>query len=329
MPRAGQQDDVDGPKTGDIGRFSAHQRSLDAEVGRIAGEQFGVVSLGQLEGLGLTGDAVVKRAESGRLYRVHQRAYSLTPRVMSQRGKLVAAVLACGPDAVLSHRSAAYLWGLIDEWNEPIDVTAPNRRGRSPAGVAAHRDGSIQPIDKTVLHGVPCTSLARTLLDYAGVAPEWELRRAVAQAEVLGVLDVNAMRSILRRGRRRRGVARLRLVIDSLHPQTKRTRGDLERLFLAMCIRAELPQPEVNIWLDVPGGKPLQADFLWREARLIVEADSRGFHDTASAFEYDRKREQRFQAAAWRVSRCTWAQVEHESQRLAATIRALLAQASS
>jgi Protein of unknown function (DUF559) len=288
-----------------------------------------VVSLEQLEGLGLTGDAVVKRAESGRLYRVHQRAYSLMPRVTTQRGKFMAAVLACGPGAVLSHRSAAYLWGLVDEWVEPIDVTAPNRRGRSPDGVAAHRDGSLRPVDKTKLHGIPCTSLARTLLDYAGVAPEWELGRAVAQAEVLGVLDWDALRSLLRRGRRRRGVARLRLVVDSLHPDTKRTRGDLERLFLAMCIRAELPQPEVNIWLDIPGGKALQADFLWRGARLIVEADSRGFHDTASAFEYDRKREQRFQAASWRVSRCTWAQVEREPQRLAATIRSLLSQASS
>jgi predicted transcriptional regulator of viral defense system len=298
-------------------------------VGRIAGEQFGVVSREQLEGLGLAGEAAIKRAVSGRLHRVHQRVYSLTPRVMTQRGMFMAAVLACGPGAALSHISAAYLWGLVDEWVEPIDVTAPNRRGRSPDGVAAHRDGSLQPVDVTKLYGIPCTSLARTLLDYAGIAPEVELRRAVAQAEVLGVLDRAAVRSILRRGRRRRGVARLRLVVDSLHPQTKRTRGELERLFLAMCIRADLPQPEVNVWLDVPGGKPLQADFLWRDARLIVEADSRKFHDTASAFEYDRKREQRFQAAKWRVSRCTWAQVEREPRRIAATIRSLLAQASS
>jgi predicted transcriptional regulator of viral defense system len=298
-------------------------------VGRIAGEQFGVVSREQLEGVGVTGEAAIKRAASGRLHRVHQGVYSLTPRVMTQRGMFIAAVLACGPGAILSHGSAAYLWGLVDEWNVPIDVTAPNRRGRCPDGVAAHRDGSLGAVDKTRVHSIPCTSLARTLLDYAGVAPEWELRRAVAQAEVLGVLDWDAMRSILRRGRRRRGVARLRLVVDSLHPHTKRTRGDLERFFLAMCISAELPQPEVNIWLDVPGGRPLQADFVWRDAGLIVEADSRGFHDTASAFEYDRKREQRFQAAAWRVSRCTWAQVEREPQRLAATIRSLLSQASS
>jgi predicted transcriptional regulator of viral defense system len=328
MPQPARQDDVDGPKTGNMGRFSAHQRAVNVEVGRIAGEQFGVVSREQLEDLGLTGEAAIKRAVSGRLYRVHQRVYSLTPEVMTQRGRLTAAVLACGPGAVLSHRSAAYIWGLIDEWTEPIDVTAPNRRGRSPDGVAAHRDGSLQPIDKTELHGIPCTSLARTLLDHAGIVPEWELRRAVAQAEVLGVFDRDEVRSVLRRGHRRRGVARFRFVVDSLHPQTKRTRGDLERLFLAMCIRANLPQPEVNVWLDVPGGKPLQADFLWRGARLIVEADSRKFHDTASAFEYDRKREQRFQAAAWRLSRCTWSQIEREPRRLAATIRSLLGQAS-
>jgi hypothetical protein len=241
----------------------------------------------------------------------------------------MAAVLACGPDAVLSHRSAAYLWGLVDEWHEPIDVTAPNRRGRSPDGVAAHRDGSLQPIDRMTLHGIPTTSLARTLLDYAGVVAEWELRKAVAQAEVLEVLDRAAVRSVLRRGRRRRGVARMRLIMDTLHPETKRSRSELERLFLAMCVGAGLPHPEVNIWLDVPGGNPLQADFLWRDARLIVEADSREFHDTASAFEYDRKRAQRFELAGWHVSRCTWAQVEHEPQRLIATIRALLDRAAA
>ncbi len=329
MPRAARQDDVDGPKTQDGVEFSARQRGRHGEVARICHEQHGLITLGQLEEQGLTVRAVHERLVAGRLHRIHQRVYSLTPGVFSQRGKFMAAVLASGPGAVLSHRSAAYLWGLVDEWDEPIDVTAPNRRGRSPAGVAAHRDGSLRLIDKTKLYGVPCTSLARTLLDYAGVAPEWELRRAVAQAEVLGVLDVEEMRSTLRRGSRRRGVARLRLVIDSLHPQTRRTRGDLERLFLGMCIRTELPQPEVNIWLDVPGGRALQADFLWRDARLIVEADSRGFHDTASAFEHDRKREQRFQSAAWRVCRCTWAQVEREPRRVAATIRALLAQASA
>lgn len=287
--------------------------------------QNGVVTRDQLEGLGLNDQAIAKRVDRGRLHRIHQTVYSLTPRLMTERGKFMAAVLACGPDAVLSHRSAAYLWGIVDRWEAPIDVTAPNRRGRSPDGVAAHRDGSLQPIDKTTRHGIPCTSLARTLLDYGGVEPEWKVRKAVSEAEVLQILDPDAVRSVLRRGRRRRGVARLRLIMDTLHPQTWRTRSELERRLLALCARVDIPEPEVNVWLDVPGGDPLQADFLWRDARLIVEADSRRFHDTASAFERDPRRAQRFELAGWRVSRCTWSQVEREPLQLATTIRGLLA----
>jgi predicted transcriptional regulator of viral defense system len=306
--------------------FSAHQHGVDSEVGQIAIRQNGVVTLEQLEGLGLTGRAIVKRAAAGRLHRVHQTVYSLTPGVMTERGKFMAAVLACGPDAVLSHRSAAYLWGLVDTWEEPIDVTAPNRRGRSPDGVAAHRDGSLQPIDKTTLYGIPCTSVARTLLDFTGAVRDWEARKAVAQAEVLQILDKPKLRALLKRSRRRRGVARLRLILDTINPQTKRTRSELERLFLAMCSKRSVPEPEVNVWLSAPDGRRYQADFLWRDSRLIVEADSRRFHDTDSAFVSDRKRRQQLELAGWRVSQCTWEEVETEPRRLAATVRALISQ---
>jgi predicted transcriptional regulator of viral defense system len=298
---------------------------VDAEVGHLAVAQNGVVTREQLEGLGLNDQAIAKRVARGRLHRTRGRVYSLTPRVMTERGRFMAAVLACGPDAVLSHRSAAYLWGLVDSWEEPIDVTAPNRRGRSPEGVAAHRDGSLQPIDKTTIHRIPCTSLARTLLDFAAVAPEWEVRKAVAEAEVLGILDKSKLRALLKRSRRRRGVARLRLILDTIHPQTKRTRSELERLFLGMCVKRAVPEPEVNVWLPAPNGKRYQADFLWRDRKLIVEADSRRFHDTDSSFVSDRKRQQQLELAGWRVSRCTWEEVEREPRRLALTVQGLLA----
>jgi hypothetical protein len=326
MPEAHQPLSVDGPKTRHIGKFSAHQRGVDAEVGRLAVAQNGVVTREQLEGLGLNDQAIAKRVARSRLYRVNQRVYSLTPGVMTERGKFMAAVLACGPGAVLSHRSAAYLWGLVQTWEDPIDVTAPNRRGRSPGGVAAHRDRSLQPIDKTSLHGVPCTSVARTLLDFAGVAPEWEVRRAVAEAEVLRILDRPRLRALLRRSRRRRGVARLRLILDTIHPQTKRTRSELERLFLGVCASRAVPEPEVNVWLPAPDGRRYQADFLWRDAELIIEADSRRFHDTDSAFVSERKRQQQLELAGWRVSRCTWEEVEQEPRRLALTVQGLIAQ---
>jgi very-short-patch-repair endonuclease len=325
MPESAEQHGVDGPKSALCQRFSAHQPGCEGAIAEMIAMQNGVATLAQLEALGLSRRAIQQRERIGRLHRVHQRVYSLTPRAMTERGQFMAAVLACGPDAVLSHRSAAYLWGLVDTWEEPIDVTAPNRRGRSPTGVAAHRNGSLQPIDTTNLYGIPCTSVARTLLDFAGVEPEWKVRKALAQAEVLRILDRPRLRTLLKRSRRRRGVARLRLILDTIHPQTKRTRSELERLFLEMCARATLPSPEVNVWLPAPDGKRYQADFLWRDAKRIIEADSRRFHDTDSSFLSDRKRQQQLELAGWRVSRCTWEEVEQEPRRLALTVQGLLA----
>ncbi|HEY2334769.1 MAG TPA: DUF559 domain-containing protein [Solirubrobacterales bacterium] len=162
-------------------------------------------------------------------------------------------------------------------------------------------------------------------MDLAAVIPVWELRKAISEAEVLGLLDQVGVRGLIKRSRGRRGVARLRMLLDEIHPQTKRTRSEMERRFLRLCTRAGLPQPEVNAPLSVEGLR-LMPDFLWRDASLIVEADSRRYHDTDSAFQRDRRREQRFLLAGWRVARCTWEQIDREPQSLAETIRALLTQ---
>jgi len=166
------------------------------------------------------------------------------------------------------------------------------------------------------------------LLDLAGVLPVRQLRRALAEAEVLRIVDLTVLRRLIRRSRGRRGVARLRLLLDELDPETTRTRSELERMLLRLYTQAGLPRPEVNVPLDVGDGY-VEADFLWREAGLIVEADGRRFHDTNSAFDNDRRREQRLQLAGWRVSRCTWWQVEREPHQLVATIRGLLAQSTT
>jgi len=236
----------------------------------------------------------------------------------------MAAVLACGQNAVLSHRSAASLLGLREDRRSKIDVTAPGRRGRAPREIDAHRDGSLVSADRTKVNDIPCTSVARTLLDLAGVEPVWKLRKAVGEAEVKRILALGDVRDLIERSGGRRGVARLRLALDEIHPETRRTRSYMERQFLAMCTRGGLPSPEVNVTLRVAGGD-FKPDFLWREAGLIVEADSRQFHDTDMSFLDDRRREQRLQLAGWRVSHCTWWEIEHESRRLAETIRALLA----
>jgi very-short-patch-repair endonuclease len=305
--------------------ISAHRRGeRDREIARVAAGQHGLVTLRQLEAMGVARSAVHKRIAAGRLHRVHDGVYAVGHRVLTRHGNFLAAVLAGGPDAVLSHRSAAELWGLLDgEGDAPLDVTAPHRRGRTPPGISAHRDGSLRPADRTRRNRIPCTSVARTLLDLAAVVPVPKLRRALAEAEVLRVLDRSALREVIRRGRGRRGVARLRLLLEELDPKTKWTRSEMERAFLRMCRRGGLPEPEVNVRLTI-GGKRLEPDFLWRDAGLIVEADSRTFHDTYSAFSDDRKREQQLQLAGWRVSRCTWAQIQHEPRSLSETIHALL-----
>jgi very-short-patch-repair endonuclease len=258
---------------------------------------------------------------------VHQGVYAVGYRLLATDGRLMAAVLACGPHAVLSHRSAIVLWGLRGDPHGSIDVTAPNRRGRIPAGIRAHRDGSLTSADRTSVRGIPCTSVARALLDFAATAPLWELRKAISEAEVLRVLDHRAVRDLIKRSRGRRGVAQLRMLMDDIHPETKRTRSEMEIRFIQMCTRAGLPSPEVNVVLAVKGVR-LRPDFLWRDAGLIVEADSRRYHDTDSAFQLDRRREQLLQLDGWRVSRCTWEQIDRKPRILAETIRELLAQSN-
>jgi len=205
-----------------------------------------------------------------------------------------------------------------------IDVTAPGRRGRIPQGIDAHRASSLQPTDHTAVRGIPCTTIARTLLDLAAVVPKRQLRDAVAEAEVLRLFDPVSIDEVIRLNRGRRGVGQLRLVVSELDPQLRYTRSRLEQRFLALCKRAGLPPPEVNASIELDGGR-VNPDFLWRESRLIVETDGRQYHDTRSAFERDRRRDQRLKMAGWQVIRCTWQQVTTESLEVGQMIRTILA----
>jgi very-short-patch-repair endonuclease len=303
-----------------MGVSEARRQPVDAVIADLAARQHGVVALSQLEDAGLSVRAVQKRVARGRLHRVYEGVYAVGHPLIGRDGAFMAAVIACGSGALLSHCSAADLWGLRQSGNNAVDVTAPNRRGRIPAQINAHRDGSLAAGDRTVRCGIPCTTVSRTLLDLAGVLSPWELRKAVSEAEVLRILDIAEARALVRRCRGRRGVARLRLCIDEISPVTRKTRSELERSFLRRCERNGLPRPEVNAPLDV-GGIKLRPDFLWRDARVILEADSRKYHGTGSAFELDRQREQRFFAAGWHVVRCTWRQVELEPQTLLTSLR--------
>jgi len=315
---------ADGTKTDPGIRKSARRRekrpSFDRQMAELAGRQFGLVALWQLSEL--DEELARKRAKVGKLHRVQRGVYAVGHPVLSRNGHLLAAVLAYGAGAVLSHRAAAVLHGLLDEVGSRIDVIAPNRRGRSPAGIAAHRDGTLAATDRTEVHGIPCTSVARTLLDLAA-AKDRSLRHAIAQAEVERKFDLEAIEELLSRSKGRRGVRRLRRAIAHHDPREQLTRRELEARFLALCRRSHLQLPEVNGHLIVDGVS-LMPDFLWRDARLIVEADSRRVHGTVAAFEKDRRRDQRLTAAGWTVIRCTWRQVLDEPEALVGTVRTLL-----
>jgi len=321
-PKLHPQPTADGPISDVIDRFSARRRGdkVDQRIAGLAEQQHGVVSLGQLFSLGLSEAAVQQRATAGRLHRVQQGVYAVGHSKLSREGEFMAAVLASGRGAVLSHRSAAVLWELTPDSPGPIDVTAPNRRGRNPVSIRAHRDESLLAADRTRVRGIPCTNVARVLLDLAAVLSVGQLRRALSEAEVLRLLDPVALRELIRRSRGRRGVARLRMLMDELHPATRRTRSELERSFLRLCESVGLPEPEVNVRIRA-GSTELEADFLWRDAHLIVETDGRRFHGTSSAFELDRRREQLLYAAGWHVVRCTWRQVDAGSAELIHALR--------
>lgn len=168
-----------------------------------------------------------------------------------------------------------------------MDGIAPNRRGRAPQGIAAHRDGTLTSADRLLIDGIPCTSLARTLLDIAATETPNTLRYAVTQAEVEEIFDLAEVVELLKRSKGRRGVARLRLAIDHHDPLEQETRQELEKKLLRLFKRAGFRPPEVNGHLVVDGIS-LMPDLIWRDARLIVEADSRRVHGTLTAFEKDR-----------------------------------------
>lgn len=312
-----------------VGKSSRQREGgIDRTIAEMAGRQYGVVALWQLEDLGLHVKVVDKRVAAGRLHRVHQGTYAVGHPRLSRRGHLMAAVLACGQGAVLSHRSAASLHGILEDSRNRVDVIAPNRRGRSPEGIAAHRDGTLTPADRVVIDGVPCTSLARTLLDLAATESPGTLRYALTQAEVERIFDLAEVVELLKRSKGRRGVARLRLAIELHDPQEQEARLELEKRLLRLFKRGSFSPPEVNGHLVVDGIS-MMPDFLWRDARLIVEADSRRVHGTITAFEKDRQRDQRLAVAGWTVIHVTWHQVTHEPGRLTQTLRTLLSRGTA
>ena len=294
----------------------------DVLIGRLAERQHTVVSLLQLQSCGLSPSAVRERVASGRLVRIHRGVYAVGHGRLTLRGHWMAAVLAYGPGAVLSHRSAAALHGTRPDNRPKTDVTVPSPSARRRPGIVVHRSTTLRPADITTIDGIPCTSLARTLLDLADDVDRTGVERAVSQAEVLGIFDLREVEDVLSRATGRHGAGVLRSVLAEYDGPTL-TEKELEARFLALCRAASLPKPEVNAWITLDDGIVYKVDFLWRAEHLVVETDGWGSHGTRQAFENDRRRDRRLRLAGWDVVRFTWRDVEREPGEVTAVLAAL------
>jgi putative AbiEi antitoxin of type IV toxin-antitoxin system/uncharacterized protein DUF559 len=289
----------------------------DSAVAHAAVRQHGVVTRRQLENAGLGARAIRNRVARGQLHRIHRGVYAVGHKGLSWHGRWMAAVLACGEGAALSHGSAASLWGLLKPIEGPIHVSIPSTSGRKARrGIHIHRCPSLaspfiaEPSPSPsyprqaggrrgrllVTHrdNIPVTTVSRTIEDLrASSLPEYLVRRAIRQAELKGY--------------------RLE------HIETDRTRSDLETAFLALFAHHRIPPPEVN-----PKLGRYEVDFLWRDEKLIVEADTWTYHRGSVAFEDDHARDLELRQQGFAILRFTDRQLESEPERIIADIRGAL-----
>jgi len=297
-------------------------RGGDAALAELAERQHGVVARWQLIALGFRKGAIEHRLSVGRLHRVHAGVYAVGHRVLSREGRWMAAVLASGPEAVLSHRSAAALWGIRRTAPEVIDVTVPRRSRSSPR---IRRHVGVLPEDERAEHlGVPVTTAARTVWNLAATSPRHQVEADLRQLEFLRLYDGIALPHLLDRYPGARGCRRVRAALEQLREAPEgRTRSALEERFLAFLDRYGLPRPQLNAWLELPGGG-VEVDCLWPGTGTVVELDGWQAHGTRSAFVGDRTRDRRLRAAGYHVTRIAWSQLDAEPEAIAADLRSFL-----
>ncbi|MBV9167471.1 MAG: type IV toxin-antitoxin system AbiEi family antitoxin domain-containing protein [Solirubrobacterales bacterium] len=302
------------------------QPAFDAAIACLAARQHGVVGLNQLCELGLSARAIQHRARVGRLHRIYPGVYSLVPASLLKReGRWMAAALAGGPGAVVSHRTAAALNELMRTERTKIDVTILGRTGRKHPGLDIHRSTTLTAADTTNVNGIPCTTVARTLFDLGEVIDGRRLERAFDQAEILEILDMRAIEDQVCRNATRPAAQRVKRVLEAHYIGSTPTESEIEEAFLALCRRARLPQPEVQQWLHLPdGGPPIRADFLWRHQRVVVETDGDRYHGTHQAARRDARRDQRLTVHRFKPIRTGWRQIFYRPAELEATLRALV-----
>ncbi|HKP20972.1 MAG TPA: DUF559 domain-containing protein [Thermoleophilaceae bacterium] len=285
---------------------------LDGAIADLARRQHGVVSRIQLLGLGMGADAIEWGMKRRRLLRVHRGVYAVGHLALTRNGRFMAAVLACGEGAALSHFSAAVLWGILEDRGQLIHVTVEGNR--VCRGVVVHRS----PLENQRVRraGIVVTTVGRTLTDLADVVRRRRtLERAFDEAEYLR-LDWHSARPIHGRS----GSGLLSSVLAVHEPGTTRTLSGLEEEFLELCDHHGFPRPAVNVSIE-----GYLCDFVWREERVIAETDGLRAHGTRRARERDPVRDTDLQIAGWRVMRIPSLRLSREEEAVAEQLARLLA----
>jgi hypothetical protein len=298
-----------------------------ARLADLATVQGGVVSLSQLGDEGVSRQLAAERAAAAQLHRVHRGVYAMGHRSVSRQTLLRAALLACGEGAVISHVTAAALWGMFDQWPHLIDVTVPVEAGRKIAGIRPRRCRYPAEDEITAHQGVVCTTPARVLVDLAGIWGSGSLRKVVERTAVLKRLDLVAVDFAIENAKRRRGLRALQATLAPWRTgkdEPPDLRSDFEALAFPRLLEMGLPLPECNPKLRFDD-EVLMVDFLWREQLFILETDGAATHETPVAFQRDRRRDQLLVAGGYRVMHATWDQVRDELDGVVTRIATALA----
>jgi very-short-patch-repair endonuclease len=289
----------------------------DRAVAALARTQHGVVTAGQLEAAGFTDAVIRRRVDGGWLVRRHQGVYQLGV-VAARFGDEMAALLAVGPRASLSHWTSAGIWTATGRPGAVELVCEGESAGRR-SGIRPHRTAALAPCDVAVRHGLRVTTPARTLVDLAATTPPAELERLIEEMQVQDLATPAEILEAIRRGAGRPGVRKLRAVADLLD-EPLFTRSEAERRLKVLLKSAALPMPRTNVrragW---------EVDAVWDRRRLVVEVDGYRYHRTRAKFERDRRKDGQLLLAGYRVLRITWHQLTREPETVVATIAAALA----
>jgi very-short-patch-repair endonuclease len=292
-------------------------QSANAAVWELAERQHGVVTRAQLLGLGFGPQSIKHRVAKGRLHSMWRGVYAVGRPELTRHGRWMAAVLNCGPEAALSHESAAALWEIRSPREREIEVSVPAGVRRRRPGIVVHRRQALRADDLTRRHGIPATSPVCTLIDLASRLSQSHLEAAINEADKRDLTDPEALRAALDDVvAPRPGIGALRRTLD--RRTFALTESELERRFLPLARRAGLPQPHTGRRLN-----GFRVDFHWPDLRLVVETDGLRYHRTPAQQAKDRLRDQAHAAAGLTPLRFTHAQIRFEPGHVQATLAAV------